>query len=151
MFRYLRESARKYLPLLRRGEGGKSAAGHQTAVADDYSLLSVHVRDFNPVADAVSPGLQIAEGASLQLLFNPASDKLSFKARAEYVERRRLLATRLNVNASNRGDSLTVYASAEDLYAGALHLPHLSLTGVPGRIACSFRPASRIRCGASRG
>lgn len=129
VFRYLRESARKYLPLLRRGEGGESAAGHAAAVADDYSLLSVHVRDFNPVADAVSPGLQIAEGASLQLLFNPASDQLSFKARAEYVERRRLLATRLNVNASNRGDSLAVYASAEDLYAGALHLPHLSVTG----------------------
>ena len=40
-----------------------------------------------------------------------------------------MLATRLNVNASNRGDSLTVYASAEDLYAGMLHLPGLSLTG----------------------
>ena len=40
-----------------------------------------------------------------------------------------MLATRLSVNASNRGDSLAVYASAEDLYAGVLHLPRLSLTG----------------------
>ena len=40
-----------------------------------------------------------------------------------------MLATRLTVNASNQGDSLTLYASAEDLYAGQLHLPHLSLTG----------------------
>ena len=65
----------------------------------------------------------------MQLLFNPASDQLSLKATSEYVERKRMLATRLSINASNRGDSLTVYASAEDLYAGVLHLPQLSLTG----------------------
>ena len=77
----------------------------------------------------MSTGLQIADGSSLQLLFNPASDQLSLKAASEYIERRRMLATRLSVNASNRGDSLAVYASAEDLYAGVLHLPRLSLTG----------------------
>ncbi|MCM1151559.1 MAG: translocation/assembly module TamB domain-containing protein [Alistipes sp.] len=129
VFRYLRESAWKYLPLLGKGGRDRPQEESRTAVADDYSLLSVHIRDFNPVADAVSSGLQIADGSSLQLLFNPASDKLSLKADAEYIERKRLLATRLNINASNRGDSLAVYASAEDLYAGALHLPHFSVTG----------------------
>lgn len=99
------------------------------AVANDFSLLSVDVRHIDPIADAISPGLQVADGSSLQLLFNPASDQLSLKATSEYIERKRMLATRLNVNASNRGDSLTVYASAEDLYAGMLHLPGLSLTG----------------------
>ena len=98
-------------------------------MADDFSLLSVNIRNFNPVADAVAAGLQIADGSSMQLLFNPASDQLSFRASSDYVERRRMLATRLTVNASNQGDSLTLYASAEDLYAGQLHLPHLSLTG----------------------
>lgn len=129
VFEYLRASAWRYLPLLSKGADDVRRERSRTAVANDYSLLSVRIRDFNPVADAVSPGLQIADGATLQLLFNPASDQLSLRADAEYVERRRLLATRLNVNASNRGDSLTVYASAEDLYAGALHLPHLSVTG----------------------
>ncbi|MDE6507838.1 MAG: translocation/assembly module TamB [Alistipes sp.] len=129
VFQYLRQSAWKYLPLLGRGGREPSAAAAETAVADDYSLLSVYIRDFNPVADAVSSGLQIADGSSLQLLFNPASDQLSLKAVSEFVERKRLLATRLNINASNRGDSLTVYGSAEDLYAGPLHLPHFSVTG----------------------
>ncbi|MDE6375569.1 MAG: hypothetical protein K2L09_07600, partial [Alistipes sp.] len=129
VFQYLRESAWKYLPLLSKGARDVPQESARTAVADDYSLLSVYIRDFNPVADAVSSGLQIADGSSLQLLFNPASDKLSLKADSEYIERKRLLATRLNINASNRGDSLTVYASAEDLYAGALHLPHFSVTG----------------------
>lgn len=129
VFDYLRRSAWKYLPLLRGEDAEVLARANKAPVADDYSLLSVNIRDINPIADAVSAGLQVADGSSLQLLFNPASDKLSLKATSEYIERRRMLATRLNINASNRGDSLAVYASAEDLYAGVLHLPRLSLTG----------------------
>ena len=41
--------------------------------------------------------VQVADGSSLQLLFNPASDQLSLKAPSEYIERKRMLATRLNV------------------------------------------------------
>ena len=129
VFEYLRRSAWKYLPMLREAPPEAGPAERKAAVANDFSLLSVNIRNFNPVADAVSAGLQVADGSSLQLLFNPASDQLSLKASSEYVERRRMLATRLSVNASNRGDSLAVYASAEDLYAGVLHLPRLSLTG----------------------
>lgn len=130
VFDYLRRSAWKYLPILRSEKQQIEAGSATTAVADDYSLLSVSIRrDFNSVADAFSAGLQVADDSSLQMLFNPASDKLSFKATSEYIERKRMLATRLTVNASNRGDSLAVYASAEDLYAWNLHLPNLSLTG----------------------
>lgn len=129
VFAYLRQSAWNYLPLLDRRGRARTVLQAGPSAADDYSLLSVDIRRFNPVADAVAPGLQIADGSLLRLLFNPASNKLSFRASSDYVERRRLLATRLNVNASNQGDSLTVYASAEDLYAGVLHLPHLSVTG----------------------
>ena len=129
VFEYLRRSAHRYLPLLRDENPEKKERRVVEAVADDYSLLSIDIRNINPVADAIVPGLQIADGSSLKLLFNPASDQLSLRAASEYVERRRMLATRLNINASNRGDSLTVYASAEDLYAGVLHLPHLSVTG----------------------
>ena len=129
VFDYLRQSAWRYLPMLRDSAATTGPARRKAAVADDFSLLSVNIRNFNPVADAVAAGLQIADGSSMQLLFNPASDQLSFRASSDYVERRRMLATRLTVNASNQGDSLTLYASAEDLYAGQLHLPHLSLTG----------------------
>lgn len=129
VFEYLRRSARRYLPTLRAARGSRAGGSAPTAVADDYSLLSVLVRDFNPVADAVSPGLQIADSSSMQLLFNPANDRLSFSLRSGYVERRRMLATHLKINASNRGDSLTLYGSAEDLYAGMFHLPRFSVTG----------------------
>lgn len=126
---YLRESAWRYLPLLRSAFEETETHERRASFANDFSLFSVLIRHIDPIADAISPGLQIADGSSLQLLFNPASDQLSLKANSDYVERRNLLATRLSVNASNRGDSLTVYASAEDLYAGVLHLPNLALTG----------------------
>lgn len=129
VFEYLRQSVLNYLPLLSRGDERQAPRDRKAAVANDYSLLSVHIRHIDPITDAISSGLQIADGSSLQLLFNPASDQLSLKVTSEYVERKRMLATRLNLNASNRGDSLMVYASAEDLYAGMLHLPQLSLTG----------------------
>ena len=129
VFGYLRQSAWKYLPILGRRDRRDVAREAGPSAADNYSLLTVDIRRSGDLIDAVAPGLQIADGSSLRLLFNPADNKLSFRASSEYVERRRLLATRLNINASNRGDSLAVYASAEDLYAGALHLPHLSVTG----------------------
>ena len=44
VFEYLRRSAWKYLPLLRRGEGDPTPRGRKTAVANDYSLLSVNIR-----------------------------------------------------------------------------------------------------------
>lgn len=129
IFEYLRQNVWRYLPIPGDEPRDPTPVGRKRAVANDYSLLSIKVRDFNPIADAVSAGLQIADGSSLQLLFNPASDQMSLQVNSEYVERRRMLATRLMVNASNVGDSLTVYASAEDLYAGVLHLPHLALSG----------------------
>ena len=65
VFRYLRASAWKYLPLLRHGdeESGPRASG--MAVANDFSLLSVDVRLIVPSADAFSPGVQVADGSSL--------------------------------------------------------------------------------------
>lgn len=129
VYDYLRRFALNYVPTLQEHPRGEVQAVQKRGVANDFSLLSVHIHDFNPVADAIAEGLQVADGSSLQLLFNPASDQLSLKVTSDYIERRRMLATRLAVNASNRGDSLMLYASAEDLYAGALHLPNLSLTG----------------------
>ncbi len=139
VFEYLRRAALRSMPRLHDAGPAAELPRGRSAVANDFSLLSIDVRNINPIADAVAAGLQIADGSSLRLLFNPASDQLSLKVSSEYVERRRMLATRLSVNASSRNDSLVLYASAEDLYAGVLHLPHLSVTGgaKQGRIQLS--------------
>ncbi len=72
VFRYLRMSAWKYLPMLGTRE---RAPQHEAApsAADDYSLLSVEIKRINPLVDAVARGLQVADGSHLRLLFNPAT------------------------------------------------------------------------------
>ena len=129
VFEYLRSSLEKYIPLLYDEQKARKRAAGAVSVVDDYSVLSVDVKHFTPVADAVADGLQIADGSQLRLLFNPANDKLSLKATSEYIERERMLATRLNLNATNRGDSLSVYLRSEDFYVGTFHMPQLSVMG----------------------
>lgn len=130
VFEYMKMSAWKYLPILYDRSKYVDPFTAAEPVADrGYSMLSVDVKHVDPLLDAVAQGLQLADGSQLQLLFNPATDQLSLKASSNFVERDRLLATRLNVNATNRGDSLTMYLSAEDLYCGFLHLPDLSVMG----------------------
>ena len=129
VFGYLRSSFEKYVPLLhRKGKTGRRSES-SVGVVDDYSVLSVDVKRFTPIADAIAAGLQIADGSQLRVMFNPANDKLSLKATSEYVERERMLATRLNLNATNRGDSLSVYLRSEDFYVGTFHMPQLSVMG----------------------
>ena len=95
---------------------------------------------------AVDRGWQIAEGSSVQLLFNPRSNSLTVQAKADYIERDMMLATNLRLNANNRSDSLAMYLSAEDLYIGALHMPNLSVTGGAEanrvRLTAGFRDAA---------
>ena len=129
VFAYLRQRARTYLPSLDNRPPGEADPELERPLSDNYSQLKVDVRDINPVVDAISPGLQIASGSSLNLTFNPADDRLSFRAVSDYIERGNLLAVRLNLNARNERDSLVVRAEAEDLYAAGLHLPSLQLSG----------------------
>ena len=126
---YLKGAMGEYLPVLSSWENPDLEASRQIAVVDDYSLFSLNVKDINPVVDAITAGLQIAKDTKLQLLFNPYHDKLSLQLNSDYIEQDQMLATRLSVNIGNRGDSLTMYASAEDFYLGGVHLPTLSVTG----------------------
>ncbi len=126
---YLRSSLRDYLPVLYDNPGASRAAPETVAATDDYSLLTVSVKHLTPITDAVADGLQVADSSQLRLLFNPVGDKLSLKVSSDYVERGRLLATMLRINVTNEGDSLTLYASTEDFYLGAVHMNEISVMG----------------------
>ncbi len=121
--RYLRAAMAKYLPGL--------SAKEEYIGADDvgYSALSVKVKNIDPLLDAISDGLQLAQGSQLNFVMNPASNHIMLRAESDYLERGKLLATKLNINVTNQGDSLAMYLNSEDLYSGILHLPHLSVMG----------------------
>ena len=121
--RYLNVAMRKYLP------GLSDADQYVSSDEGGYSALSVKVKKIDPLLDAISSGLRMAEGTSINFMMNPVSNLLSLRAESQYVERRNMLATNINVNLTNQGDSLAMYLQSEDLYAGAFHLPQLSVMG----------------------
>ncbi len=98
-------------------------------MANDFSLLSVNIRNFNPVADAVAAGLQIADGSSLQLLFNPASDQaLAQGLVGVYRTAADACHAPLGQRFEPRGFARALRLGRGPL-CGVLHLPQLSLTG----------------------
>lgn len=129
VFAYLQQRFRDYVPTLDGGPGWQAQHPDTVELADGYSQLTVNVRKINPLVNAVSPGLQIADGSRLLLRINPANDKLSFEAASDYIERGRMLVTRLNLDAHNRGDSLVFAASTEDLYLNSFHMSRVGMSG----------------------
>ena len=131
IFKYLKRSIRKYAPMLTRTDADSLEFRRVIdSIPDNESMLDIEVKNFNPVADALLPGLKISEGSSLKLRFNPVRNRLSFNAKTDYVENDKFTILRMNMRASNRGDSLSVYSNFEDLYLGEmLHLPNLAFNG----------------------
>ncbi len=123
LMKYLQEAMRKYLPGL--ADADERYSGNDMG----YSALSLKVKNIDPLLDAISTGLQLAQGTKVDFTMNPATNHLMLRAESDYIERNKLLITNLNMNLTNQSDSLSVYLSSEDLYAGALHLPQLSIMG----------------------
>ena len=130
---YAKDIVSAYLPLLYGGEAEHGPAHDEEEEGDDHlhsvSLLSLQTKDFNPIADAVSRGLQIADNSQINVLLDPVCDRFMVRAHTDYIERDRFLATDLRLNVSNEGDSLAVKMTAGDLYIGTVHVPELTLHG----------------------
>ena len=122
--KYLQASMRKYLP-------GLADESYLLAVNEDkgYSALSIKVKEIDPLLDAISDGLQLAQGSMLNFTMNPVTNHIALRAESDYLERRNMLAANLRVNLTNQGDSLAMYLQAEDFYVGTFHLPQLSVMG----------------------
>lgn len=130
VMQYLGKCLHSYIPLLYDNRDSKfERKDTQNTLADDFSIVNVNIKDINPLMKAIAEGWQIAEGSSVQMLFNPVSNSLTVQARSDYIERDMLLATNLRLNANNLSDSLAMYLNADDLYIGSLHMPNFSVTG----------------------
>lgn len=129
-FRRLAGALRTYLPdLYPPAEGEQTLSDDPQERAMDYSSLEFSVKRMSPITEAISSGLQVADSTRLHLLYNPSSGHLSLQLNSDFIERDRLFATNIAVSAMNAGDSLILHATAEDFYAGALHLQRIALTG----------------------
>ena len=123
---YLMSAMHKYMPNL----GIKhSNYSYEKAAQAGYSALSVNVKQIDPLLDAITEGMHVANGTTLNFTMNPMTNHLLLRAESEFVERGNMLVTNLDVNVTNQGDSLAMYVQSEDVYAGAFHLPQPTLMG----------------------
>lgn len=144
---YLKDFMDSYLPIINRGDKLAQHTPDSTITADavSYSMLSVRVGKANAVTEAIAEGLQIAEGTALTFVFNPKGQVFNLTATSDYLEYNNMFASRLSVNAGNKGDSLALYLTAEDMYIKTLYLPNLSVqAGAKNRnVSLSSRFANR--------
>ncbi len=122
--KYLKTAMCKYLPGL-----ADEASTMEVAEDKGYSALSIKVKEIDPLLNAISDGLQLAKGSMLNFTMNPTTNHIALRAESDYLERRNMLATNLNMNLTNQGDSLAMYLQAEDFYISTFHLPQLSVMG----------------------
>ena len=149
-FAYLSQSLHNYIPSFFEPSERERKHLQRTSTAappDAFSILDVRLKNFNAVADAVSPGLQLADNTQMKLMFNPASGYLSLSGSSDFFEHNRMLATKIEMNLSNAGDSLSVYAHSEDLYAGTFFAanPTVIAGAKNDRVTASARFADTAR------
>lgn len=121
---------RVYMPTLsprERGQAAEDVAVNAPADASNYSILKVNVKETANLAGVLLPGLVVAKGTKVSLLFNPYIRKFSLDATSEYLEYNDNFASDLEINSRDEGDSLVMYLRADDLYAAGLYMPHFSV------------------------
>ncbi len=126
LYTYLDQSMRKYIPMLYSKETERNINSAVT-IADNYSTLKVDFKHFAPISDAIFKGFNIADNSLFNVMFNPHSDRFSMRLTSEFIEHNTLAATDLNINASNDSDSLSLYATARNVYLGVTGFSSYSL------------------------
>ncbi|MFI3280598.1 MAG: hypothetical protein R3Y44_01360 [Rikenellaceae bacterium] len=117
LYAYLRDGLREYIPLLYTARTERKS-GKSVTIANNYSTLSVNFKEFNQVADAIVSRLNVADNTALNLMVNPYSERFSLRVKSDYMEHNTLAAAGININASNDKDSLSLYATASNLFVG---------------------------------
>ncbi len=130
MSEFFRRTVASYLPALQNGgRKAQRAAPLPQNAPDSYTLLKVNVLEANNVAGIFMPGLEVARNSNLTLLFNPRSDKFSVSLQSDYLEQGPFLASGIQLDSRNEGDSISLYLRTDDLYAMGMHTPEFSLLG----------------------
>ncbi|MCD8071690.1 MAG: translocation/assembly module TamB, partial [Alistipes sp.] len=143
----IKRALQSYIPTLVKGEPIESHGLAMANDADNYSLLSVDIKQANKAVGVFVPGLVVAQGSKLSFMFNPNAGRLSLSASSEYVEYNNNFVSRLDMNARNQGDSLSVFVRADEMYAGGIFMPDFSVIGglKDNRINASVRFMDSVR------
>ncbi len=114
---YLKEGLNKYIPFLY-ADHSERKRDKQVTIANNYSTLIIDFKEFGQIAGAIAEGFNVADNTSFNFMVNPYAERFSMRLKSDYIEHNNLAATQINLNASNDNDSLSLYATASDVFMG---------------------------------
>ena len=126
---YLKNLLVQYVPMLFSESARKSINQRVAGIGDEVAILSVKTKNIDPLLGCITDGLEMAEGSSVAMLVSPADNRFRLKASSEYLMHHNFLATNIDVQAGNAGDSLAMSLVADDLYAGMFHFSKVDVDG----------------------
>lgn len=129
LFPQVKKMLEVYMPTLAprtRADDGEEQAT-VPAVASNYSLLKLEIKDNIDLPGILLPGLAVADGTKLSLTFNPHIRKFTLTGSSEYIEYKNHFASNIEINGRDEGDSLALYLRADDLYLGGIYMPGFSV------------------------
>lgn len=94
-----------------------------------HATISVDFKEFTPLSQIIDPDFHVANNSNFRAIFDPHNDDFTLRLLSDFVEFRNFAAFDLNVNGNNKRDSLALYLSSSDLYAGGMHLKNCNVMG----------------------
>ena len=126
---YISTLMARYLPQLYDNKTLDHIESKEEEMKNSVALLSVTAKDISPLLDCFVEGVEVAPQTSLKLFIDPAANKFVMRGKSECVERYPYLVSNLQINATNRGDSLVMNVGSSELWAGAMRLSEFNLQG----------------------
>ena len=126
---YLKDLLVQYIPLFYDEDARQNISTHVAEIGNEVAILSATVKDIDPLLSCITSGLEMAEGSKVEMLVNPSDNRFLMRATSEYIMHNNYLATNIDVEAGNEGDSLAMSLAAADLYVGALHFSGVGVNG----------------------
>lgn len=141
IFGYFSQMASTYIPAFEDATeivtGKKSTAMTvaEKTYDDGYYTLEMNVKKANNVASIFVPGLEIAEGTTLNFFFNPAKHRFNFALNSDYILKsgdipgQDFLIEKLVLDSRNVTDSLSVFITANSVMLNSFDMPDFSIIG----------------------
>ncbi|MFI3286511.1 MAG: translocation/assembly module TamB domain-containing protein [Rikenellaceae bacterium] len=125
---FLKEDIQLYIPLLYH-QASQSGIGQDRTYANNFSSLDVKFKQITPLCEALFEGFAIADNSEANLYINPNSGNLSLSFMSDAVIYDKFCADKVDIQANNLNDSLSLYTTAQLLSYGKTQFPSLVVLG----------------------
>lgn len=106
----------------------REGLGARLYAAEDHTAVSVNIKEGEQLAAVLLPGADLAPDSSLSVEFSPSAEEFSLLLESDYIELHNTVISRLRVEGSGVGKSLSLEAECDELFAMGSTIPDITLT-----------------------